>query len=179
MSHKSRARITRPGNTRSFLIGLAILVVILVLVVTALPVSQMNDQTPETTWSVDESYARSFSHRDLASPQAILIEDTANYSLEKIRDSNDDTMVYGLLRVPKNMTNPPVVVVLPAATVSKEADSAMANALCSWGYASLTLDERGNGGETQGAPRWISRPAMTPTAVAAYQRSMPRSTMCC
>ena len=27
----------------------------------------------------------------------------------------------------------------------------MANALCSWGYASLTLDERGNGGETKGS----------------------------
>jgi uncharacterized protein len=59
-------------------------------------------------------------------------------------------MVYGLLRIPKNVLKPPVVIVLPAATVSKEADSAMANALCSWGYASLTLDERGNGGETRG-----------------------------
>ena len=150
MSHKPKAKITRPGNTRSFLVGLAILIVILVLVVTALYVSKMNDQTLEPTWSVDESYALSFSHRDIASPQVILIEDTANYSLETIRYSSYDTSVYGLLRIPKNVTNPPVVVVLPAATVSKEADSAMANALCSWGYASLTLDERGNGGETEG-----------------------------
>jgi dienelactone hydrolase len=60
-------------------------------------------------------------------------------------------MVYGLLRIPKNVTKPAVVIVLPAATVSKEADAPMANALSSWGYASLTLDERGNGGETKGS----------------------------
>jgi uncharacterized protein len=151
VSNKSKARITRPRNNRYFLVGLATLVVILVLVVTALYVSKMNDQTPEITWSVDGSQALSFNNRDIAFPQAILIEDTANYSLEKISYSSYNTKVYGLLRIPKNVTNPPVVVVLPAATVSKEADSAMANALSSWGYASLTLDERGNGGETKGS----------------------------
>jgi dienelactone hydrolase len=151
VSEKSKARITRPGNNRYLLVGLAILVVILALAVTVFSISHMSDQATETTWSVDESYALSFSHRDLASPHAILIEDTANYSLEKIRYSSYDTMVYGLLRIPKNVPNPPVVVVLPAATITKEADSAMADALCSWGYASLTLDERGNGGETRGS----------------------------
>ena len=151
VSEKSRARITRPGNNRYFLVGLATLVVILALVVTVFYVSKMNDQTTETTWSVDGSHVLSFSHRDLDSPQAILIEDTANYSLETISYTSYDTMVYGLLRIPKNVTNPPVVVVLPAATVTKEGDSAMANALSSWGYASLTLDERGNGGETKGS----------------------------
>jgi fermentation-respiration switch protein FrsA (DUF1100 family) len=43
-----------------------------------------------------------------------------------------------------------VVIVLPAAGISKEADAAMAGALNAWGYATLTLDERGNNGETPG-----------------------------
>jgi len=43
-----------------------------------------------------------------------------------------------------------VVIVLPGATVNKEADASMAIALASRGYATLTLDERGNNGETPG-----------------------------
>jgi dienelactone hydrolase len=150
MAKKSKTKITKPRNNRYFLVGLSILIVILALVVIVFYISMMNDQTAETTWSVDGSNALSFSHRELVAPHTNLTEDTANYSLEKISYYSYDTTVYGLLRIPKNVPKPPVVIVLPAATVSKEADSAMANALCSWGYASLTLDERGNGGETKG-----------------------------
>ena len=45
----------------------------------------------------------------------------------------------------------------------------MADALCSFGYASLTLDERGNGGETQGVS-----PMDLQTGYTAYRnREMP------
>jgi uncharacterized protein len=151
VSKKSMGKVTRPRNNPYFLVGLSMLIVLLVLVVSMFYLSKMNDQTTETTWSVDGSNELSFSHRELVAPQANLIEDTANCSLEKISYYSFDTTVYGLLRIPKNVSEPPVLVVLPAATVSKEADSAMARALCSWGYASLTLDERGNGGETTGS----------------------------
>lgn len=150
MSKKSDAKSTGQSITRSRLIGLSLLVVILVVVVTLFSLSNRNDQAPETVWSVDASDALSFSHRDLVSPRTNLIEDTPNYSLETISYTSYDTTVYGLLRIPKNVPNPPVVIVLPAATVTKEGDSVMAEALSSWGYASLTLDERGNGGETLG-----------------------------
>jgi hypothetical protein len=129
---------------------LLIVVVIIVVVVTVFPLPKTNDQMPDTPWSVDESSHLSFGHRELIAPQADLMEDTGNYSLEKVTYGSYDTTVYGLLRVPKNVSKPPVVIVLPAATVTKEADAPMATALSSWGYASLTLDERGNGGETAG-----------------------------
>ncbi len=150
MSKKSEAKSIGQRNTRTLLIGLFTLVVILAVVVTLFTLSNRNNQTPETAWSVDASDALSFSHRDLVSPHANLIEDTPNYSLETISYTSYDTTVYGLLRIPKNVPNPPVVIVLPAATVTKEGDFVMAEALRSWGYASLTLDERGNGGETLG-----------------------------
>ena len=164
MSKKSGAKITRPRNNRSFLVGLSTIIVILALLVIGFSISKMNDQRTETTWAVDDSYALSFSNCELVAPTGNIIEDTANYSLEKISYSSYDTTVYGLLRIPKNVSKPPVVIVLPAATVTKEGDSAMANALSSWGYASLTLDERGNGGETKG-----SHPMDFTTGYTAYR----------
>ncbi|HEY3422916.1 MAG TPA: prolyl oligopeptidase family serine peptidase, partial [Methanocellaceae archaeon] len=53
--------------------------------------------------------------------------------------------IYGSLCIPKNVTKPPVVVVLPARSITKEADLPMAQYLASMGYASITLDERGYG----------------------------------
>jgi len=151
VSQKSEAKSTGQRNTRPLLLGLSTLVVILAVVVTLYSFPNTNNPAPEPAWSVDASDALSFSHRDLVSPHANLIEDTADYSLETISYTSYDTTVYGLLRIPKNVPNPPVVIVLPAATVTKEGDSVMAEALRSWGYASLTLDERGNGGETLGS----------------------------
>jgi dienelactone hydrolase len=150
VSKESRARISSPRNKRYIIIGLSTLIIILALVVTGLQHSNTNQQAMQTTWSLDGSDALSISHRGLIDPQAKRIEDTTNYSLEKISYDSYNTTVYGLLRIPKNVSKPPIVIVLPAATVSKEADSPMASALASWGYASLTLDERGNGGETRG-----------------------------
>jgi dienelactone hydrolase len=151
VSKRSRAGNTGQRSKRYILIGLSVLIVIVALVAIVSFLPKANDQTTKTAWSLDSSDMLSFGHRELSAPQADLIEDTANYSLEKISYYSYDTTVYGLLRVPKDVQKPPVVVVLPAATVSKEADSAMAKALCSWGYASLTLDERANHGETGGS----------------------------
>ena len=72
-----------------------------------------------------------------------------------------------------------MVIVLPAASINKEADDAMAKALCSWGYATLTLDERGNNGETAG-PSPMDLQADTTLSPAAETRySTSRSTTCC
>jgi len=167
MSKKSSADNAGRGKSRSSLIGLSIVIVILVLVGIVSYLPEGKDHKEKITWSLDDSDVLSFSHRTLPAPRIFLIEDTANYLLEKISYESIDTKVYGLLRIPKNIETPPVVIVLPAATVTKEEDAAMAGALSSFGYASLTLDERGNGGETLGiSPMDLS------TGYAAYRNGV-------
>lgn len=81
-----------------------------------------------------------------------------NYTVETIDYKSLGDDVYASLCIPKNVTKPPVVVVLPAATITKELDFPMAQYLSSMGYASITLDERGNQGQTGGdfAGNWQS-----------------------
>ena len=177
MAKQTKGTNTRNGKNRALLIGFCI-VIFLIMAGIFSSFSKVNDNTDTVSWSLDESGLLSFSGRTLPAVKVSPLEETVNYTLEKISYLSDDTMVYGLLRLPKEVQTPPVVIVLPAATVTKEGDSAMADALCSFGYASLTLDERGNGGETQGVS-----PMDLQTGYTAYRnREMPpnmhRSTMC-
>jgi hypothetical protein len=102
------------------------------------------------TWSIDGQGLLRFSYRGPVEAFSIPVNSPDDYMFEKIiyRSFGDD--VYALLRIPKNVTSPPVVIVLPAASINKENDGEMAKALASMGYASMTLDERGNNGETKG-----------------------------
>jgi dienelactone hydrolase len=101
-------------------------------------------------WSIDDAGKLNFTGRGAIDGSADLLESNGNYTLEKVVYKSFGDDVYALLRKPANVASPPVVIVLPAATVTKEGNEAMARALCDMGYASLTLDERGNGGETGG-----------------------------
>lgn len=101
-------------------------------------------------WRLDSNGLLEFDARPAINATVTLLESTDQWTLEKVTYQSFGDNVYGLLRVPKSVSRPPVVIVLPAASISKEADHAMAEALCSRGYATLTLDERGNGGETPG-----------------------------
>lgn len=103
----------------------------------------------EKLWSVDDAGKLSFTDRGRVEGYASVLENGNNYTLEKVVYKSFGDDVYALLRKPKDVTKPPVVIVLPAATITKEADTSMAEALCNMGYASLTLDKRGLG-ETQG-----------------------------
>lgn len=149
MAKKTKDTNTRNGKNRALLIGIFI-VIFLIMAGIFSSFSKVNDNTDTASWSLDESSLLSFSGRIPPAVEVSPLEETVNCTLEKISYQSDDTMVYGLLRLPREVQIPPVVIVLPAATVTKEGDSVMADALCSFGYASLTLDERGNGGETQG-----------------------------
>nr|WP_255668487.1 acetylxylan esterase [Methanocella sp. CWC-04] len=79
-----------------------------------------------------------------------MLGSTGDHTLEKVTYKSFGENVYALLRIPADVSKLPVVVILPAASINKENDAAMASALCSMGYATLTLDERGNQGETPG-----------------------------
>ncbi|HTX43563.1 MAG TPA: acetylxylan esterase [Methanocella sp.] len=101
-------------------------------------------------WSINNSTGKlDFITRGPIEASAQQTEKGDNYTLEKVVYKSFGDDVYALLRKPTNVTNPPVVIVLPAASVTKDADQPMAIALCNMGYATLTLDERGQG-ETGG-----------------------------
>jgi len=100
-------------------------------------------------WYIDPSGKLNFSDRGAVNARIVSTNSTDNYTLQEVVYESFGDNVYALLRVPKNVTNPPVVVVMPAASITKEADAATAIALCNMGYASLTLDARGIG-ETGG-----------------------------
>lgn len=101
-------------------------------------------------WIIDPSGRLNFSDRGTVNGRVVSTVSADNYTLEDIVYNSLGDNVYALLRVPKNVTRPPVVVVMPAASITKEADEATAIALCNMGYASLTLDARGIG-ETGGS----------------------------
>ncbi len=103
-------------------------------------------------WYIDASGKLNFSDRGAVNARIVSTNSTENYTLQEVVYESFGDNVYALLRVPKNVTKPPVVVVMPAASITKEADSATAIALCNMGYASLTLDARGIG-ETGGDPQ--------------------------
>ena len=101
-------------------------------------------------WHLDSAGLLAFNTRPAVAVTVTPVESTDDGTLEKVSYPSFGDNVYALLRVPENVSRPPVVIVLPGATVNKEADAGMARALASWGYATLTLDERGNYGETPG-----------------------------
>ena len=61
----------------------------------------------------------------------------------------DDVKIYGWLFMPKDKENVPGLVLLPGGGVSKEAEARLASIIAGWGYAVLTIDQRGIG-ETDG-----------------------------
>lgn len=79
-----------------------------------------------------------------------LLNDTENFTLSKIIYESKGEKIYALLRMPKNGGNVPAMVMLPGAQVTKEGQQLIADFFQENGFATLTLDERGNTGETQG-----------------------------
>lgn len=131
------------------IIGAIIAAVILVGVayyyLTTHPTVNPNDVT-NAQWSLDASGHLTFPARgpiQANSTPSDLSSD--NYTVDTVvyKSLGDD--VYASLMIPKNVTRPPVVIVLPALTITKELDLPMAQYLAGMGYASLTLDERGFG----------------------------------
>ena len=104
-------------------------------------------------WEVSGSGILSFSQRGKPEFTAQKVDDT--YSPEKSDtlkllsfNSNGD-QIQALLRIPKNSNASsgfPGIVLLPGATISKEAEQGLAAELSKMGYATLTLDQRNLGG---------------------------------
>jgi dienelactone hydrolase len=141
---------TRKRKNRNILKTIAIALATLVMVLAIAYLVLFSSSKASPIWHVEDSGLLAFDARPPVVANSTNLEATQNWTLEKISYKSFGDDVYALLRIPANVSRPPVVIVLPGAGVNKEADAGMAEALASWGYATLTLDERGNNGETAG-----------------------------
>jgi dienelactone hydrolase len=139
----------RKNRNLMFTVALALGTLVVVLIIAYLVFFHGNGGTGKI-WHLDGAGLLAFDARPQVKATSVPVETTAKWSLENVSYRSFDADVHALLRIPTNVSHPPVVIVLPAASINKEADHAMAEALSSWGYATLTLDERGNNGETPG-----------------------------
>jgi uncharacterized protein len=145
-----KAKVKDKSKKTILAIGAVILAGLLLIVVyyymTSLPPA-----SPSSPWSLDSSGHLTFPARGAVQANSTPSDlSSNNYTVETIVYKSFGDDVYASLMIPKNVTKPPVVIVLPAATITKELDLPMAQYLSGMGYASLTLDERGNRGQTGG-----------------------------
>ena len=78
-----------------------------------------------------------------------LLEDNGTYTIEKTIFKSRDREIYGLLYTPKDASNAPGIIILPAARAGKEGQDSLARKLVNRGYAFFTIDQRSIG-ETGG-----------------------------
>lgn len=110
--------------------------------------SALNDRD----WAVSEDGVLEYK---VSMPQYYLSppEDDGNSTLSEIQFQSRDAKIAALLRIPQPKPDAdgqnrsvPGIVLLPGATVSKEAEQKLARHLADLGYASITLDQRNLGG---------------------------------
>ena len=145
----------RKSRNQMFTVAIALVTLAVVLVIAYLVFFTGKSTAPQTSsdrlWQLNSAGLLTFGSRGATAFSPVqLVEDMPEYTVEEESYLSFNETVFALLRVPKNVTKPPIVIVLPAASINKESDADMAKALCSWGYATLTLDERGNNGKTPG-----------------------------
>ena len=111
----------------------------------------LSTEKPSHEWSVAPDGTFSYpENRGSIEYEEIILNDTAEFRLSKIIYDSKGETIYALLRVPKTGSKVPAMVMLPGALVTKEGQQRIAEFFQNNGLATLTLDARGNGGETQG-----------------------------
>ncbi len=113
-----------------------------------------NSTDDAVSWDVSESGTLSFHQREEPVFTAQEIEDVyfpeSSDTLKLISFESKGDKVQSLLRLPANYNSSssgsPGIVLLPGATISKEAEQGLAVELSKMGYATLTLDQRNLGG---------------------------------
>ncbi|HNJ80971.1 MAG TPA: 30S ribosomal protein S18 [Methanoregulaceae archaeon] len=83
MAKQTKGTNTRNGKNRALLIGFCI-VIFLIMAGIFSSFSKVNDNTDTVSWSLDESGLLSFSGRTLPAVKVSPLEETVNYTLEKI-----------------------------------------------------------------------------------------------
>ncbi len=113
-----------------------------------------NSTQEKATWEVSESGTLSFPQREEPVFTAQEIEDIYSPdnpdTLKLVSFESEGDKIQALLRIPANSNNTssfsPGIVLLPGATISKEAEQGLAVELSKMGYVTLTIDQRNLGG---------------------------------
>lgn len=129
-------------------IGLIAAIIILSIVVPYI----LDAFKPTDKWSISEDGVLSYpENRGAVEYTKMALNDTLEFTLSKIVYESKGEKIYALLRVQKTKTGKmPAIILLPGATVTKEAMQDRAEKFAEWGYITLTIDEWGNRGETGG-----------------------------
>ncbi|MBU4246325.1 MAG: alpha/beta fold hydrolase [Nanoarchaeota archaeon] len=108
--------------------------------------------SPSDKWDITEEGLLTYpQNRGAVEFTKTILNDTAQVELSKIVYKSKGENIYALLRVPKTTdARKPAIILLPGAQVTKEGEDGRAAKFAEWGYVTLTLDERGNSGETGG-----------------------------
>ncbi|MBI4175662.1 MAG: acetylxylan esterase [Candidatus Aenigmarchaeota archaeon] len=102
-------------------------------------------------YSVSPEGIISYANRPAPAYETFLLKDSPGARAERISFTSKGATIYGLLTVPKSLGKVPAFIVLPGATVKKEAEQeSLGNDLNELGFATFVIDVRGEG-ETGGA----------------------------
>jgi len=139
-----------PSLKGKWLIGAILAVIFLVLAVPR----TITALSPSDKWGISEDGLVTYpQNRGAVEYTKTVMNDTQAFTLSKIIYVSKGEEIYALLRVPKTIgaKKIPAIIILPGAEVTKEGMQDRAEKFAEWGYATLTIDERGNTGETKGA----------------------------
>lgn len=107
---------------------------------------------PSDKWDITEEGLLTYpQNRGAVEYTKTVLNDTVQVELSKIVYKSKGENIYALLRMPKTPEKrKPAIILLPGAQVTKEGEDGRAAKFAAWGYVTLTIDERGNIGETKG-----------------------------
>lgn len=107
---------------------------------------------PSDTRSITDDGLISYpKNRGAVESAQTVLNETPEFTLSKIIYVSKGEKIYALLRVPKTSEKrKPALILLPGAQVTKEGMRDRAEKFAEFGYVTLTIDERGNTGETGG-----------------------------
>ncbi len=139
-------------QAENFLKGPRFILIIIILIFLFFAVPYVSDLLkPSEKWSIDKDGLLSYpQNRGPVDYQKIIKSDNTEQIISKIIYNSKGESIYAIMRVPKTNKKMPSIIMLPGATVTKEAQDSRAEKFSKIGYITLTIDERGNSGETKG-----------------------------
>lgn len=139
-------------KAENFLKGPRFILIMVMLIFLFFAVPYVSDfLKPSDKWSINKDGLLSYpENRGPVEYQKVVQSDTTEQTISKIIYKSKGESIYAIMRIPKSSKSLPAIIMLPGATVTKEAEDGRAEKFAELGYVTLTIDERGNGGESKG-----------------------------